>query len=182
MTTSKITLNALSRLVRDTHGLTRQESTVCVKAFFDTLIKVLVAEGEVSIPNTLKLRVRHKKARPGRNPKTGVECVIQARNTLTMSVSSNCGEPIGETTGHTSILFTAAKKEGCPLEVTTTIVRKINEALTNHVQLEIRGFGSIHYTLYPERNSRNPKTGEAIIAPPMVKALIRTSPSLLSVL
>lgn len=182
MTTEKITLNALSRLVRDKHQVTRQEAADYVKAFFTTITKTLVAEGEVNVPSTMKFKVRHKAARIGRNPKTGENHTIQPRNTLVLKVSPNCGEPLGETGGHTSSLFVAAKKEGCPLEVSTTIVNQIGEAVANQVQLEIRGFGSIHYSHQASRLGRNPKTGEPVMIEASVRALIRTSPSLMAAL
>jgi len=50
-------------------------------------------------------------------------------------------------------------------EVVNTIVNKITESLKNGEKVSLVGFGSWSTTNRPERQGRNPKTGEIITIP-----------------
>ena len=69
--------------VRRQIGLSRSDSEKLVKQVIDEIIQALVAESIVKISSFGSFMVHSKKARMGRNPKTGVEAEISPRRVLT---------------------------------------------------------------------------------------------------
>ncbi len=69
--------------VRRQIGLSRSDSEKLVKQVIDEIIQALVAESIVKISSFGSFMVQNKKARMGRNPKTGVEAEISPRRVLT---------------------------------------------------------------------------------------------------
>ncbi|MBB71364.1 MAG: integration host factor subunit alpha [Legionellales bacterium] len=64
-------------------GLNKREAKEVVECFFHEIIKGLVTEGEVKLSGFGNFSTRDKKARPGRNPKTGEAVEISARRVVT---------------------------------------------------------------------------------------------------
>jgi len=83
-------------------GLSKREAKEMVEAFFDIIAARLVAgeDGdEVKITGFGNFRVRNKKPRPGRNPRTGELVPIAARRVITFHASPKLkarlqGEPV----------------------------------------------------------------------------------------
>lgn len=75
-----------AELINAIHGSVRNEgfSKVTVKSILDELADVVQAElqqgGEVTLPGLGKLSVKTRAARTGRNPSTGEEMQIAAKN------------------------------------------------------------------------------------------------------
>ncbi len=85
--TSTLTKAELSELLFMQLGLNKRESKDFIDAFFD-LIACNVAMGQdVKISGFGNFKVNTKKARPGRNPRTGEAVVIEARHTVTFQCS-----------------------------------------------------------------------------------------------
>ena len=85
--TSTLTKAELSELLFEQLGLNKREAKDFIDAFFD-LIASSVAEGQdVKISGFGNFKVNTKKARPGRNPRTGEPVVIEARHTVTFQCS-----------------------------------------------------------------------------------------------
>lgn len=57
-------------------------------------------------------------------------------------------------------------------------VASVEEALTNGESVKLSGFGSFEVRETAERNSRNPKTGEAIVVPAGKKPVFKMSKTL----
>lgn len=69
-------------LVADDTGLSKVKAEEAVEAIIET-IKLTLQEGEPVILRRFgSFQVRHKNARVGRNPKTGEEAPISARNVV----------------------------------------------------------------------------------------------------
>jgi integration host factor subunit alpha len=71
-------------------GLSKREAKEMVEAFFDIIAAQLIAgkDGdEVKITGFGNFRVRNKKPRPGRNPRTGELVPIDARRVITFHAS-----------------------------------------------------------------------------------------------
>jgi integration host factor subunit alpha len=68
-------------------GLTKKEATDVVELVFDSLKDVLKSGEKIKISGFGSFLVRQKKARVGRNPKTGEEMTISARTVLTFKPS-----------------------------------------------------------------------------------------------
>ena len=69
-------------------GLNKRESADVVDAFFTIISDALVSGGDVKLPGFGNFEVKHKTARPGRNPRTGDEVMIPARRVVTFHASS----------------------------------------------------------------------------------------------
>ena len=68
-------------------GFSKKEAAEIVETVFDT-IKVTLERGEkIKISGFGNFVVREKKPRPGRNPQTGTEILIDARKVLTFKPS-----------------------------------------------------------------------------------------------
>jgi integration host factor subunit alpha len=85
--TSTLTKAELSELLYEQLGLNKREAKDFIDAFFD-LIASNVAKGQdVKISGFGNFKVNTKKARPGRNPRTGEPALVQARRTVTFQSS-----------------------------------------------------------------------------------------------
>jgi integration host factor subunit alpha len=74
-------------LAKKMHGHNKQLATQFVESFFETMCLALEKGDEVKLPGLGNFRVRTKKARPGRNPKTGEDVMISARRVVTFQSS-----------------------------------------------------------------------------------------------
>ena len=87
MTSKVVTKEIAINHINESIGLSKRES----KIFFETMIELIVQNlkknSQVKILNFGIFRVKHKKARIGRNPKTRVEVMISERNVVTFKVS-----------------------------------------------------------------------------------------------
>lgn len=66
----------------DRLGLNRRESADMVEAFFEQIARTLEAGRDVKLSGFGHFALNHKAARPGRNPKTGIETTISARRVV----------------------------------------------------------------------------------------------------
>lgn len=68
-------------------GVTRREAVELVDLFFEEIIQALEKGDSVSLHQFGRFTLRHKNARPGRNPKTGEPKTISARTVITFKPS-----------------------------------------------------------------------------------------------
>jgi len=73
----------LAEKLYDEIGLNKRESKEFVEAFFSEINNTLENGEEVKISGFGNFSLRDKKARVGRNPKTGEEKIISARRVVT---------------------------------------------------------------------------------------------------
>ncbi|MFK5915730.1 MAG: integration host factor subunit alpha [Woeseiaceae bacterium] len=78
-----LTKAALTEHLTDELGLNKREGKEVVESFFTEINNTLVAGEEVKLTGFGNFSVHDKKERPGRNPKTGEEVIIQARRVVT---------------------------------------------------------------------------------------------------
>ena len=83
-----LTKNDMVQQVQDKIGLTRKESMAVVGGLFDIINDDLNNGNTVMISVFGKWTVKAKKARRGRNPKTGKEMTIDARRVVTLKPSN----------------------------------------------------------------------------------------------
>lgn len=72
--------------VQNTKGvkdLTKKETALLVDAVFDSLKKAIKKDKRFSYPGFGTFNVKNRKARKGRNPRTGAEIQIKASKTVT---------------------------------------------------------------------------------------------------
>ena len=72
----------ISNLLNKEIGISRSESAYFVDLIITEMIQSLIDKKILKISSFGTLKLRHKNERLGRNPKTGVEHKISARNTL----------------------------------------------------------------------------------------------------
>ena len=70
-------------------GLSLTDSSEIVDLFFNILSEGIAESKEVKIMGLGTFTVKHKKERVGRNPKTGKEAVIEARNVISFRPAKN---------------------------------------------------------------------------------------------
>lgn len=68
-------------------GLDKREAKQLVELFFEEIRLCLERGEEVKLSGFGNFSVREKKARPGRNPKTGESVVVSARKVVTFKAS-----------------------------------------------------------------------------------------------
>ena len=85
--TPTLTKAELADLLFERLGLNKRESKDMVDAFFDGIHKALIEGREVKISGFGNFSIRRKAARPGRNPRTGEQIPIEARNVVTFHPS-----------------------------------------------------------------------------------------------
>ena len=82
------TRSTLSEAVYRNVGLSRNESAMLVDSVFNEISKSLIDGHDVKISSFGTFIVRNKKERIGRNPKTGEEVPITARQVVTFRSSN----------------------------------------------------------------------------------------------
>ncbi len=69
-------------------GLNQREAKQVVDLFFEQIRRVLESHEDVKLSGFGNYRVRHKHARVGRNPKTGVSATVSERYVVTFKASN----------------------------------------------------------------------------------------------
>ena len=82
------TRNDIIEAISDNVGLSLSDSSMIIEEIFDLIMSELEHGKDVKISSFGTFSVRHKKKRIGRNPKTGLEAPINARNVVTFSSSN----------------------------------------------------------------------------------------------
>ena len=82
------TRNDIIEAISDNVGLSLSDSSNIIEEIFEFILLELEQGKDVKISSFGTFSVRHKNTRIGRNPKTGVEVPIKARNVVTFSSSN----------------------------------------------------------------------------------------------
>ncbi len=77
-----VTRSSLAESLFVNVGLNKKEAREVVRIFFDEIHQILQSGQNVKLLGFGKFEVRHKNARPGRNPKTGEEAMVTARSVV----------------------------------------------------------------------------------------------------
>ncbi len=80
-------------------GLSLSDSMQLVDAFFDIISETLESGEQVKLSSFGTFGLRQKKARVGRNPKTGVEVTITPRTVLSFNPSNILKESVNRNLG-----------------------------------------------------------------------------------
>ena len=82
------TRNDLMEAISDSVGLPLNESSQIIENIFDFILQELENGDDVKISSFGTFSVKHKNSRIGRNPKTGIEVQINARNVVSFHSSN----------------------------------------------------------------------------------------------
>jgi integration host factor subunit alpha len=92
MVAETLTRADLSEALHNRMGLSRMDCANLVEAILDKMTDAIVENGSVKISGFGTFLVREKRARIGRNPKTGEEVMITPRKSLTFRPSNKMRE------------------------------------------------------------------------------------------
>ena len=81
-------------LLREQLGLPKKDCLKIVNGYFEEISKGLEKGEEIKIPKLGNFVVKHKKSRPGRNPKTGEPHKISERNVVSFKASKKLRESL----------------------------------------------------------------------------------------
>ena len=81
-------------LLREQLGLPKKDCLKIVNGYFEEISKGLEKGEEIKIPKLGNFVVKHKKSRPGRNPKTGEPHKISDRNVGSFKASKKLRESL----------------------------------------------------------------------------------------
>ena len=87
MTSKVVTKASTISHINETIGLSKRESKVFFETMIDLIVQSLKKKSQVKIVNFGIFRIKNKKTRIGRNPKTRVEVMILERNVVTFKAS-----------------------------------------------------------------------------------------------
>lgn len=77
-------------------GFSQREGKQMVEAFFEEIRSALQRDESVALSGFGRFRVRNKRPRPGRNPKTGRQVPIAARRVVTFRASPKLKTQVAE--------------------------------------------------------------------------------------
>ncbi|MDJ0626275.1 MAG: HU family DNA-binding protein [Candidatus Caenarcaniphilales bacterium] len=80
--------------IAELSDLTKKDSEKSLNATLDAIYKSLSKGEEVSIANFGSFKVKKRKARKGRNPRTGEEMEIPEKNVVSFSAGKNLRENV----------------------------------------------------------------------------------------
>jgi len=92
----------LANHIVDVIGLNKREATEIIEQIIEKISSSLASGEMVKISGFGKFKLRDKKERPGRNPKTGELVPVEARRVVTFKASQRLKELVeqfGENTG-----------------------------------------------------------------------------------
>ena len=87
MSNNNLTRIEIANVLNKEIGFSRSESSYFVDTIVNEMIKSLIEKKILKISSFGTLKMRFKKERIGRNPKTGTEHTISARNTISFIAS-----------------------------------------------------------------------------------------------
>ena len=82
------------KVLREQLGLPKKDCLKIVNAYFEEISKGLERGEEIKIPKLGNFIIKHKKSRPGRNPKTGEPFKISDRNVVSFKASKKLKESL----------------------------------------------------------------------------------------
>ena len=84
-----ISRDDIANAINKEFGFSRKECLDVVNDIIEIIISGLKADGKIKIHNFGTFKVKKKKSRIGRNPKTKEEFIIDDRNVITFKISKN---------------------------------------------------------------------------------------------
>ena len=92
--TKTVTKNDIVEHLHEDLGLNKSECKILVEDFFNEIKETLINNEEVKLSGFGNFELLNKKARPGRNPKTGEDVMISARRVVTFRAGNKLRKKI----------------------------------------------------------------------------------------
>ena len=87
--TDNITRDSIAKFIHQEFGLTKIDCNDFVNDLIEEIISGLIAHKLVKIHNFGTFKIKNKKKRIGRNPKTKEDIMIPSRNVISFRISKN---------------------------------------------------------------------------------------------
>lgn len=87
--------------------ITRKESEIVVESIFESMVRSLRAGDKIEIRGFGSFRVRDRRGRMGRNPKTGEQVAVQARRVPYFKPAKELRESVNRTRASASLAASA---------------------------------------------------------------------------
>ncbi len=91
-----ITRSDVAEVIYSEIGLSRKDSNDILDMIVDEIVNELSLGNDVKLSSFGTFSIRNKKARTGRNPKTGVEAVITPRKVISFKPSQTMRKTINQ--------------------------------------------------------------------------------------
>lgn len=99
MSLDTLTKAGLADHIADVIGLNKREATDIIEQIIEKISATLASGEMVKISGFGKFKLRDKKERPGRNPKTGESVPVDARRVVTFKASQRLKELVEQFEG-----------------------------------------------------------------------------------
>lgn len=99
MSLDTLTKAGLADHIADVIGLNKREATDIIEQIIEKISATLASGEMVKISGFGKFKLRDKKERPGRNPKTGESVPVEARRVVTFKASQRLKEMVEQFEG-----------------------------------------------------------------------------------
>ena len=86
---NNITRDNIAEYIHKEFGLTKKYCSVFVNNLIEEIISGLISHNLVKIHNFGTFKIKNKKERIGRNPKTKEDVMISSRNVISFTISKN---------------------------------------------------------------------------------------------
>ena len=96
LSNNNFTREEIADLIHNEFGLTKKDCLLFVNEIIIVIIEGLKTDSYVKIHNFGTFKIKRKKSRIGRNPKTKVDVIINARNVITFKSSKRVLNYINE--------------------------------------------------------------------------------------
>lgn len=89
-----MTKRDIVRKISEESSLPQQKVKEVVQLTLDAIIEILITEQKIELRNFGVFKVKSRKSRPARNPKTGVNVIVEERNVVTFKPGKEMEEKI----------------------------------------------------------------------------------------
>ncbi|MFT7373459.1 MAG: DNA-binding protein HU-beta [Oleiphilaceae bacterium] len=161
----------------------KEQASDVVTAIIESVEETLLEGGSLLFPNSGTISVVRKEPRGGcRNIKTGVECILPARNVVKFGKYKGSANDDGRKPRHYLYAKTADKMLSTDCSVITEsidrFIRFVGSVKNGDCRIEFRRFGVFYPATRPAYQGRNPKTGESISIAQSTTIRFKTSSTL----
>jgi integration host factor subunit alpha len=94
-----VTKADLTEKLIEEHGLNPRDARALIEEFFEAIRRALIRGEAVGLSGFGHFTLRDKRPRPGRNPKTGEDCPIDARRVVTFKPGTPLKSHVAQWTG-----------------------------------------------------------------------------------
>ena len=92
-----MTKRDIAKAIAEAAGITLAEAREIVQRVFESIIETLVKNGRIELRNFGVFKVKKRKPRQGRNPRTGEKVVVPERTVVTFKAGEELEEGVRQT-------------------------------------------------------------------------------------